>query len=277
MAEIKRRIAFVKGLQGELDKRVHRVNDVVTDVTTIDGSTPFDDKYIGANAFAAESVKNVKVADIVDNLTTEVSDKAASAGTVKRLKDLLDGLSGGVVYKGGFDASTGSFPSDVTKGWLYKVTVAGTIDGVEMEVNDTIYANKTVVGATAGADWDKIDNTESADLLRDGDVSFEADWTVDTDKLSDRATIKTYVDDAVSSVSTKFTNETVTVSGDTFVVSNQPLDNCIFTGVASVNNGDGTFDLVECTVDGAATVTLAADTAGAYDGLQATVTYAYNA
>jgi len=277
MAAIKRRVAFVKGLQTELDDRIHRANDIVTDVTTVDGTAAFDDKFIGANAFKVGNDLKIDKTSISNDLDLDSETNVASSKAVKSLKDLLDGLSGGVVYKGGFDASSGALPADVTKGWLYKVTVAGTIDGLEMEVNDTIYANATVVGATAGTDFDKIDNTESADLLRDGDVTTEADWTLETTKLSDRATIKTYVDDAVSTVSTKFINETKSVSSDKFTLTNQPLDNCIFTGVASINNGDGTFDLVECTVDDAKEVTLAVDNAGDYDGLDATVTYAYNA
>ena len=277
MAAIKRRVAFVKGLQTELNNRIHRVDDIVTDATTVDGTAAFDDKFIGANAFKVGNDLKIDKTSISNDLALDSETNVASSKAVKALKDLLDGLSGGVVYKGGFDASAGTLPADVTKGWLYKVTVAGTIDGLEMEVNDTIYANVTKAGATAGTDFDKIDNTESADLLRDADVTTEADWTLETTKLSDRATIKTFVEAAVADVSTKFINETGTVASDTFTLANQPLDNCLFTGVASINNGDGTFDVVECTVDAAKLVTLAVDVAGDYDGLTATVTYAYNA
>ena len=38
MANIKRQISFTKGLQEELDLRIHRINDVVQDTTNIDGS-----------------------------------------------------------------------------------------------------------------------------------------------------------------------------------------------------------------------------------------------
>lgn len=50
MANIKRRISFTKDLQDELDLRVHRENDLVLDISTIDGTPSFDDKYISANA-----------------------------------------------------------------------------------------------------------------------------------------------------------------------------------------------------------------------------------
>ena len=50
MSTIKRRISFTKDLQDELDLRVHRENDLVLDISTIDGTPLFDDKYISANA-----------------------------------------------------------------------------------------------------------------------------------------------------------------------------------------------------------------------------------
>lgn len=50
MSTIKRRISFTKDLQDELDLRVHRENDLVLDISTIDGTPSFDDKYISANA-----------------------------------------------------------------------------------------------------------------------------------------------------------------------------------------------------------------------------------
>jgi len=277
MANIKRRIAFVKGLSEDLLTKVSNVTDLVGTVGDVDGSADYDVKVLTANEAKAQLDGKILKTDISSALDSDVETTVASSKAVKDLKDLLDGLSGGVVYKGGFDASSGSLPADVTKGWLYKITVAGTIDGLEMEVNDTIYANATVVGATAGTDFDKIDNTEAADILRDGDVSLEADFDTDATLLADRATIKTFVEEKVSEVSTKFANEVGQPTSDKFTLANQPLDNCIFTGTASVNNGDGTFDIVECSVDGAAEVTLAVDTAGEYDDKDVTVTYAYNA
>lgn len=50
MSTIKRRISFTKDLQEELDLRVHRENDLVLDISTIDGTPSFNDKYISANA-----------------------------------------------------------------------------------------------------------------------------------------------------------------------------------------------------------------------------------
>jgi len=276
MAIIRRRIASVKGLQDALDAKV-AIDGILDDYTEADGTETYDDKVVSANEIKQELDDRISKSSISSALDSDSEETVASSKAAKDLKDQIDSLTGGVVYKGTFDASGDKLPSDVKTGWLYKISVAGTIDGLEMAVGDSIYANKDVDGDTAGADWNKTDNTESADILREGDISDDDNWDNDTDKLSDRETIKKYVDDAVSEVSTKFVNEKQTISDDKFTLDNQPLDNCIFTGVASVDNEDGTFDIVECSVDDNAVVTLAVENAGEYDDKKATVTYAYNA
>lgn len=65
---------------------------------------------------------------------------------------------GGMSYRGGWDASTGSYPAAPEQGWLYKVTVQGTVDGVEYLVGDAIIHNGG--DATLSAGWDHVDNTE---------------------------------------------------------------------------------------------------------------------
>lgn len=273
MAEIKRRITFTKGLPAELDARVHRTNDLVTALGDIDGSAAYDDKYIGANTYKVADALNVKTASIVDDLTTGGTTVPLSAEQGKNLKGLIDGMSSGLEYKGIWDASTG-LPSDTTTGDFYKISVAGTIGSLEMAIGDMIIANGTVVGATTDANWDKVDNTEAADILRTGNVSTDVDLSVDGAKLADRATIESAVDTKVAAVTHKFINETVTIAADGATLSHAPANDVIFTGVASVNNGDGTFDLVECSCTGTA-LSIAADVAGTYDTFAATVTYAY--
>jgi hypothetical protein len=72
-------------------------------------------------------------------------------------------------FTGGLDA-VGPFDAinNPKQGWLYKVSVAGTIDGRLYSINDNMYVNKDVVGHPVSADIDLIDNTEAADLLRKG-------------------------------------------------------------------------------------------------------------
>ncbi len=69
MSTIKRRISFTKDLQEELDLRVHRQNDLVQDISIIDGTSIFDDKYISANALK-EYIDN-SISRITLNLINE--------------------------------------------------------------------------------------------------------------------------------------------------------------------------------------------------------------
>ena len=50
----------------------------------------------------------------------------------------LPNISGGVVYRGGWDASTGSYPSNPSNGDMYYCTTAGTVSGHAYNVGDRI-------------------------------------------------------------------------------------------------------------------------------------------
>lgn len=101
------------------------------------------------------------------NLPNGVADNdAVNLGQVNTL--INNAVASAVLYKGVFDASATDFSAlaDASQGDLYKVSVAGTIDGRLFSVNDTIIVNKDVTGTPVTADIDLIDNTEAADLLR---------------------------------------------------------------------------------------------------------------
>lgn len=273
MSNIKRRVSFIKGLQDELDDRVHRVADLVTDISTINGTSAFDDKYVSANALKTSVDSKIDKTSIVNDLTTGGVTSVLSSEQGKQLKILLDGMATGLIFKGSFDIGVETtLPASPITGDFYKVvnsidaSASVTIGGIHLTQGDSLYYGTT--------EWIKLDSTESADLLRDGDVSTNSDFTVDGTKLTDRTSIKTLVDASVALVSVKFINESVTITADGGTLAHAPVNNVIFTGVASINNGDGTFDLVECTASGT-TLTLSPDAAGTYNGLQAKVTYAY--
>jgi len=50
---------------------------------------------------------------------------------------------GTVVYRGTWDASSGSYPSSATLGDYYKINVSGTIATISYSVNDSIIYNGT--------------------------------------------------------------------------------------------------------------------------------------
>lgn len=115
----------------------------------------------------------------------------------------LSRLVSGIVHKGSFDASTGILPTPIAKGDFYKVSAAGTIGSLELAIGDMIIANDSQSsGVTSPSQFDKIDNTESPDILRTGDISSEADltWTdngMDQD-LATRGVIAAYVNTTVA-------------------------------------------------------------------------------
>lgn len=104
-----------------------------------------------------------------------------------------------LVYKGTFDASAGNYTAldNASQGDFYKISVAGTIGSYDWAVGDNLIVNKDVTGTPLEADIDKIDNTESADILRTGDISTDTDFNNEPTKIADRATIKSYVETQV--------------------------------------------------------------------------------
>ncbi len=85
------------------------------------------------------------------------SDVVIKDGTGRiPLSDLpLSVTTGGMVYQGEFDASTGTAPdtpSSSNKGWMWRATTVGVVAGLSFDIGDYIVSN--------GTGWDQIDNVE---------------------------------------------------------------------------------------------------------------------
>lgn len=106
--------------------------------------------------------------------------------TKQQFDSALAGFSGGLTYKGTFDASNlGAQLDNADQGDFYIVATAGVILGtVELAIGDHIIINKDVVGTPVAADIDKIDNSESLDLLRSTDIVDNLTSTDSTKVLS---------------------------------------------------------------------------------------------
>lgn len=73
-------------------------------------------------------------------------------------------LANGMVYKGDWDASSGSFPGSGSAqiGWFYYVSVAGTVGGVSFSVGDNIVAiADNASTSTYASNWSKHDQTDA--------------------------------------------------------------------------------------------------------------------
>jgi hypothetical protein len=119
------------------------------------------------NALGSEQ-KSAKWADHPENTEVEVGRYSAAHWAAKA----QDSAAGGMSYRGSWDASTGTYPATPQQGWLYKVSVAGTIGGISYKVGDSIIHNGGSATLTAG--WDHIDNTESVTSVagKVGDVAL---------------------------------------------------------------------------------------------------------
>jgi len=72
-------------------------------------------------------------------------------------------LANGMVYKGNWDVSSGSFPGggSAQTGWLYYVSVAGTVNSISFAVGDNIVATTDDASASIYANnWSKHDQTD---------------------------------------------------------------------------------------------------------------------
>ncbi len=75
-------------------------------------------------------------------------------------------VTGGLEYKGTFNATTGA-PSlaNAEQGDYYKIATAGTIYGQTWDINDSLLINADMGGSIINSKIDKIDNTEPTNVL----------------------------------------------------------------------------------------------------------------
>ena len=100
---------------------------------------------------------NVTVTGTVDG-----RDIATDGATLDNIETEVAALANGMVYKGDWDASSGSFPSGAQTGWFYYVSVAGTVNSVVFHVGDNIVATTDNASTSVYANnWSKHDNTDA--------------------------------------------------------------------------------------------------------------------
>ena len=85
-------------------------------------------------------------------MSIDIKPNPASAG----------GVTGGLVYKGSYNANTNSPDlTSSTKGDFYIVSVAGTLAGVSLNIGDHIVFNQDASSPITSAMFDVIDNTDA--------------------------------------------------------------------------------------------------------------------
>lgn len=94
---------------------------------------------------------------------SDSSTKIANTAYVDAAVSVLAAVvSGALVFKGAWDASAGTFPGSgrAQTGYFYKVTVAGTVNGVAFTVGDDIYAvTNNASTSTYASNWLKVEGS----------------------------------------------------------------------------------------------------------------------
>lgn len=148
----------------EIDNLHYKINnDTVvfkfdtSDTYTITISETHIDYYIGNKE--EQTIKQIATLENVSDEYIHKSEKGTAGGIATLDSDGKLPVSqlptGSEIYLGTYDASTGVYPESETlvSGCYYRISVAGTIDGVSYNVNDKLCWNGTV--------WQKIAQTES--------------------------------------------------------------------------------------------------------------------
>ena len=147
--------------------------------------------------------------------TAGVNDVAAM--TPAKVKAAIDAsISGGVTYRGTFDAGSPADLSNAVQGDLYIISGAGTYAGRSWAVGDHLLVNADMGGTFDSAKIDKIDSTDAVTSVagRTGAVTLSAS---DISGLATVATSGAYAD-----ISGTPSLATVATSGDYGVLSNLP-------------------------------------------------------
>jgi hypothetical protein len=97
---------------------------------------------------------------------------------IETLQTDVSSLNSAMRYMGGWDASAGTFPSGAQKGYVYSVSVAGTVDGVAFDTTDRINCILNNASTTVYAgNWLKEDYTDRVLSVfgRTGDITATTD------------------------------------------------------------------------------------------------------
>ena len=186
-------------------------------------------------AIETQTISASNVVETVDRVFVTPEDKdKIDLLTVSVPTDLdvvlskVNSISNPIQNKGTFDASAGSFPAEADSGWLYKVTVGGTIDGMTMDVGDVIFAIEDVLSTTSSTHWVKIENSSDAAVLRQTIIDVDSNLSANSDTLiPSQKAVKTYVDVSLDSLNRQLMDEINALSmggGSTEVVISDWLD-----------------------------------------------------
>ena len=183
-------------LENQVDKKV-TANAAITASTSGKTVITYDTKGLvtggseigidsGSTNYLEFDTTNHNIKAKVDTTVTESSTKLITSGAVHTA--INNALVGGVIYQTTWDITSATDLSGIAlpvkKGYLYYVTGTGpkTIDGIEWNAGDYLLVNDNVAaGGSLSGKVEKIDNTESADIVRLNATQTLTNKTIDAD------------------------------------------------------------------------------------------------
>ena len=181
-------------IQDQLDSKVDANTAITAGTGTVvsydakglvTGSSELAIKSTSTNYLEYDSV-NHEFGAKVDTVVTADSTNLVTSGAVKTAINAA--ITGGVHYAGTWDITSATDYSGITlpqtKGALFYVTGTGpkTIGGIEWNAGDYLLFNDDVAaGGTVTGKVEKIDNTESADIVRLTATQTLTNKTIDAD------------------------------------------------------------------------------------------------
>lgn len=171
--------------------------------------------------------------------TTQIATTAFVA------QEISVAVSNAVVYKGQWDTTSATDYSGLNNyrpikaGWMFRVTGTGaTIDGVEYKAGDSIIFNNNIAAGVTitTAAIDKIDNTESDDIVRLNSTQTLTNKTIDADDntIKDLTTSNFKSGEIVSSV-TQNSGKLITSGGVYSELQNYQTSLTFSTGLTNTS------------------------------------------
>lgn len=145
----------------DLDGRYLTGNQTITLTGEVTGSGATSISTTVANGVLDVANFNAS-AIVIASEGIENNDNDTTLPTSAAVKAYVDAATvGGLVYQGGYNASTNSpdlttSPNSIEKGWTYTVTADGTFFGEQLRVGDVLIAE--VDDPSALADWTTVQN-----------------------------------------------------------------------------------------------------------------------
>ena len=124
---------------------------------------------IGSNVQAYSSVLQNTTASFLTADETKVDFiTVTQAVDLDQMETDIAALENGMVYKGDWNAGSGSFPGggSAQTGWFYYVSGAGTVNGISFAVGDNIVATTDNAStSTYASNWSKHDQTDAVQAV----------------------------------------------------------------------------------------------------------------